>query len=89
MAKKCITETIFLQYYKGHILCLQCCDRLDGVVKRVDVGADIRDVAKQREATLYTPEQILIDCYVSAGFLCCWGLGADHRSCVVIGHEIL
>ena len=43
---------------------LQSCEKLHQSVLSVDVAGDIRNAAKQR-TTNYTPEQILIDCYVS------------------------
>jgi hypothetical protein len=46
-------------------MCLfQSCEKLHQSVLSVDIAGDIRNAAKQR-STHYTPEQILIDCYVS------------------------
>lgn len=43
----------------------QLCDKLNQTVVIVDVSSDIRNIAKQRGSNSYTPEQILVDCYVS------------------------
>ena len=51
------------------IFSFQCCDKLNQSVVLVDVSSDIRNIAKQRGSLANTPEQILIDCYVSSCFV--------------------
>ena len=67
----CLLITLFglsrLQWANPNsdLFLFQSCDTLNRSVLAVDLTSDISSVAKQRGSGPNTPEQMLLDCYVS------------------------